>query len=120
MNKYLATVRVGGQLVRTMVFADSSIHARLLIQYQFGMSSIASSPTLTTKRVEGYELFDEVVKTIKPIKPIKPLNPSQARVAGLKKNVDTARTALQGERDRQRQQREAEKRRKLVSPPPIL
>lgn len=117
MNKYLATVRVGGQLVRTMVFADSSIHARLLIQYQFGMSSIASSPTLTTKRVEGYELFDEVVKTLKPIKP---LNPSQARVAGLKKNVDTARTALQGERDRQRQQREAEKRRKLVSPPPIL
>lgn len=117
MNKYLATVRVGGQLVRTMVFADSSIHARLLIQYQFGMSSIASSPTLTTKQVEGYELFDEVVKTIKPIKP---LNPSQARVAGLKKNVDTARTALQGERDRQRQQREAEKRRKLVSPPPIL
>lgn len=117
MNKYLATVRVGGQLVRTMVFADSSIHARLLIQYQFGMSSIASSPTLTTKQVEGYELFDEVVKTIKPIKP---LNPSQARVAGLKKNVDTARTALQGERDRQRQQREAEKRRKLVSAPPSL
>jgi hypothetical protein len=117
MNKYLVTVRVGGQLVRTMVFADSSIHARLLIQYQFGMSSIASSPTLTTKQVEGYELFDEVVKTIKPIKP---LNPSQARVAGLKKNVDTARTALQGERDRQRQQREAEKRRKLVSAPPSL
>lgn len=117
MNKYLATVRVGGQLVRTMVFADSSIHARLLIQYQFGMSSIASSPMLTIKQVEGYELFDEVVKTIKPIKP---LNPSQAKVAGLKKNVDTARTVLQGERDRQRQQREAEKRRKLVSAPPIL
>jgi hypothetical protein len=117
MNKYLATVRVGGQLVRTMVFADSSIHARLLIQYQFGMSSIASAPTLTTKQVEGYALFDEVVKTIKPIKP---LNPSQARVAGLKKNVDTARTALQGERDRQRQQREAEKRRKLVSAPSVL
>ena len=117
MNKYLATVRVGGQLVRTMVFADSSIHARLLIQYQFGMSSIASSPTLTTKQVEGYELFDEVVKTIKPIKP---LNPAQARVAGLRKNVDTARTALQAERDRQRQQREAEKRRKLASAPSVL
>jgi hypothetical protein len=117
MNKYLATVRVGGQLVITMVFADSSIHARLLIQYQFGMSSIASTPTLTTKQVEGYKLFDQVVKTIKPIKP---LDPAQARVAGLKKNVDTARTALQGERDRQRQQREAEKRHKLVTPPPVL
>ena len=44
MNKYLATVRVKGQLIKTYVFADSAIHARLLIQYQFGMDSLTSRP----------------------------------------------------------------------------
>lgn len=120
MNKYLATVRISGQLVKTMVFADSTIHARLLVQYQFGMNNIASGPSLSTQQVEGYTLLDTVVKTLKPIKPIKPLNPPHARVAALKKNVDTARTALQGERDRQRQQRQTEQRRKLANNPSSL
>ena len=44
MNKYLVTVRIGGKLVKTAVFADSTIHARLLCQYKYGMNSIAVSP----------------------------------------------------------------------------
>lgn len=50
--------------------------------------------------------------TIKPIKPKPPLNPAQARIAGLKKNVETDRQQLQAERDRQRQQRENERRQR--------
>jgi hypothetical protein len=44
MNKYIAMVRVKGQAIRTMVFADGLIHARLILQYQFGMDSIVASP----------------------------------------------------------------------------
>lgn len=41
---------------------------------------------------------------------------AQSRVQALKGNVENARTALQAERDRQRQQRESERRRKLAFP----
>jgi hypothetical protein len=50
------------------------------------------------------------------IKPKSPLTPAQSRVQALKGNVERARTALQAERDRQRQQRDAERRRKLAFP----
>ena len=49
MNKYQAGVRIKGQLVKTAVFADSPIHARLMLQYQFGMDSIAAYPTAITE-----------------------------------------------------------------------
>ena len=50
------------------------------------------------------------------IKPKSPLTPAQSRVQALKGNVDRARTALQAERDRQRQQRGEERKRKLAFP----
>ena len=40
--------------------------------------------------------------TLKPIKPKKPLNPQQARVASLKRNVDTAKKAYKAEKNRQK------------------
>lgn len=54
--------------------------------------------------------IEEVVtKTIRP-KP--PLTPEQARIQGLKNNVERGRQQLQAERDRQRRQRDAERLRK--------
>jgi hypothetical protein len=44
MNKYVASLRLKGQSVKTAVFADSQTHARLILQYQFGMDSIVSAP----------------------------------------------------------------------------
>ena len=41
MNKYLVTLRIRGQLVKTAVHANSATHARLLCQYQFGMVQVA-------------------------------------------------------------------------------
>ena len=108
MNKYLATVRVSGQLVKTIVFADSTLHARLLLQYKYGMNSVATSPVQTN---EDYDtLLDSTIK------PIKPLTPQQARINSLKQNVERDRQQLQGERDRQRRQRDAERLRKLRMP----
>jgi hypothetical protein len=111
MNKYLAAVRVGGSTIRTMVFADSDIHARLLLQYQYGMNSIVISPSLTKEAEEDDRLVDNTIK------PIKPLTPAQTRIQGLKHSVDRTREALRAEQERQRQQREAERTRKQQAQP---
>ena len=99
MNKYLATVRVKGQTVRTMVFADSSLHARLILEFQFGIGSVVSNPTQSSKANEDYTPLDEVIGTIKPIKP---MNPQQAKLDSLKKQKEVASNNLKAERDRQK------------------
>jgi hypothetical protein len=99
MNKYQALVRINGHQVKTAVFADSQIHARLILQYQFGMNSLASAPSLSED--EDALTVDEAIKMIKPIKP---LNLKQARVASLKRNVDSAKQQLKLEKDRQQHQ----------------
>jgi hypothetical protein len=99
MNKYVATVRVSGTYVKTAVFADSAIHARLLLQYHFGMNCIVNSPTQTNEAVEGYKTIDEVVASIKSIKP---QTPQQTRIDGLKKQKDNISRQLKAERDRQK------------------
>jgi len=53
---------------------------------------------------------------IQPTAIKKPLTPAQSRLQALKSNIERARTALQAERDRQRQQREVERRRKQAFP----
>lgn len=99
MNKYQAYVRIKGQLVNTAVFADSPIHARLIIQYQFGMNSLASTPSIVTRESRGYQMIDEVISAIKA-KP--PQTPEQARVASLQNQKDAASKALKAERNRQK------------------
>ena len=106
MNKYLVTVRVGGKLVKTVVFADSTIHARLLCQYKYGMNSIAVSPVRVDEAEDDSTLLDSTIK------PKPPATPAQARINSLKQGVERSREQLHAERERQRQQREAERRRK--------
>lgn len=105
MNKYLVTLRVGGQLVKTVVFADSSTHARLLCQYKYGMNSIAASPVRVD---EDDTLLDS---TIQPIKPKPPMTPAQGRINALKQGVERSKEQLHAERERQHRQREAERTR---------
>jgi len=99
MYKYQAYVRIKGQLVNTAVFADSPIHARLILQYQFGMNSLASTPSIVTRESRGYQMIDEVISAIKA-KP--PQTPEQTRVANLQKQKDAASKALKMERNRQK------------------
>ena len=62
MNKYQALVRINCQQVKTAVFADSQIHARLILQYQFGMNSLVSAPSLSED--EDALSVGEAIKTI--------------------------------------------------------
>jgi len=49
MNIYNAVIAIQGNSIKTAVFANSVIHARLILQYQFGMNSIVAGPMLSTK-----------------------------------------------------------------------
>ena len=84
MKTYLANIRIKGQLLNTHIQADSAIHARLLAQYAYGMSSIGTDPIPVNE--------DEMIK---------PLPPEKARLAALKQQKDTAAKLLKAERDRQ-------------------
>ncbi len=109
MNKYLATVLIKGQSIKTYVFADSAIHARLLIQYQFGMNSLASSPIKAEGGVVDYQVLDEVIKAHKP------LTPQQQRIKSLQTQKDNVSKQLKAERDRQKIQRAQQTIQYLIS-----
>ena len=115
MNKYLVTVKISGQIVRTVVYADSIIHAELLAKYRFGMNSLIGRALAIAEGSCDYPLLDDIVtayenlQTIKPTKPIAPVKPAatpeQSRINMLKQTKDRADAALKSERDRQRVQR---------------
>jgi hypothetical protein len=46
MRRYKATVRVKGVAIRTVVYAENSTHARLILQYQFGFTNLLTTPQL--------------------------------------------------------------------------
>jgi hypothetical protein len=129
MNKYLVTLRLRGQLVKTALYAESAIHARLICEYQFGIGCINSAPTKISNEDSNFPLLDDIAAgsppSIKPqapkppkpktITPIKPPTPDQLRIKQLQANVDRQRDALQRERESQKRRREAEQRRRELS-----
>lgn len=98
MNKYLVTLRIRGQQVKTVMFADSATHARLICEYRFGLGCLNGSPTQIRSDGHEYPLLDDLTPTAthtiksyppKPpkaatIKPIKPLAPKQPKTATIK------------------------------------
>jgi hypothetical protein len=81
MKDYIAKIRIKGNIVKTVVHAESQTHARLLLQYQYGWDSIVVSPVLGET--------------------IKPKTPEQLRIDSLKASKDRAADALSAERQRQ-------------------
>ena len=70
--------------MKMAVFAESSIHARLILEYQFGMNSLASAPVQVNEAGT-----------------IKPLTPDQAKVKSMQDRVKQDQQALKAERARQ-------------------
>ena len=81
MKNYIATVRIKGNIVKTVVHAESITHARLLLQYQYGWDSIVANPVL-----------GETIKS---------KTPEQLRLDSLKVTKLKASDALTAERERQ-------------------
>ena len=126
MNKYLVTLRINGQLIKSVVSANSAVHARLQCQYQFGMGCVHVAPSQLGSEGHDYPLLDELIAESPPsikaqapkppktatIKPAMPPTPEQMRITQLKANVDRQKDALQRERENQKRQREAEQTRR--------
>jgi hypothetical protein len=81
MKNYIATVRIKGNIVNTVVHAENTTHARLLLQYQYGWDSIVAHPVLGET--------------------ITPKTPEQLRLDSLKATKQKAADALTAERKRQ-------------------
>jgi hypothetical protein len=99
MYKYILSVRVKGQILKTAVFADSTFHAQLICQYLYGINNVMGTAIKVAKEDVSVEILDEVAKFIKPIKP---LTPQQTRIDGLKRQKDNISKQLKAERDRQK------------------
>ena len=82
MQDYIATIRIKGTTIKTVVHAENPTHARLILQYQYGMDSIVACPVLVETN--------------------KPKTPEQLRLDSLKANKDRAADALTAERQRQK------------------
>ena len=78
-------MRIRGQIVKMAVFADSMTHARLILEYQFGMNSLATTPVQVNEAGT-----------------IKLQTPDQARLAALKRQKDNVAKQIEAERDRQK------------------
>jgi hypothetical protein len=88
-----------GQSVRTMVFADSPLHARLMLEYQFGIGSVIHNPSVCSEADQNYTPLEELINEVKSIKP---MTSQQARIDSLKRQKDIASKNLKAERDRQK------------------
>jgi len=87
MYRYQVSIRVKGLITKTIIFADSEIHARLLAQYQFGVNNLASQPRKLGISESGI---------------IKPLTPDQARIKSMKDQVKRTQQAIKTEKARQK------------------
>ena len=45
MYRYQVQAKVNGTWVKTLIFANNDLHARLIAQYQFGRSNVPFAPT---------------------------------------------------------------------------
>ena len=85
MNKYLLSIRIKGQVVKTTIEADSTIHAKLLGEWHYGIGSVAASPI---------KLEEQGTNA--------PQTPQQARIKSLQTQKDNVSKQLKAERDRQK------------------
>ena len=108
--------------MRTRIWADEPIHAKLLLQYYFGMNSIAAGPVLGEGHHSQLPDADQLrieEAAIAPTKPVKPRSPEQAQIDGLKARKDQAAQALKSAKQRQRVVK-AQKTLQSVMKPPLL
>jgi len=87
MYKYQVLVKVKGSVIKTIIFADNEIHARLLVQYQYGMNSLLSQPHKLGLSEAGV---------------IKPLTPDQLRIKSMKDRIKKDQQAVKAEKARQK------------------
>ncbi len=92
MDKYLGAIRIIGQVVKTVIYADSTIHAKLLGEWHYGLVSVTHTP----------QRLAETQTT-----------PPQQRVNQLKQQLDTAKRTAKVAKLNQQQQKLNQQRANL-------
>ena len=70
LKKYLATVKVKGTQAKTVIYAETTTHARLMLEKQFGQSNVVSvscthiDETLITQPLPSQEKHSEVINRL--------------------------------------------------------
>ena len=70
LKKYLAIVKVKGTQAKTIIYADTTTHARLLLKKQFGQSNVVSvscthiDETLIQEPIPSQEKHSEVINNL--------------------------------------------------------
>ena len=85
MHRYLVTLRVKSQLGKSILFADSTIHASLLGEWHYGIGAVVSAPV----RVDE----TQVVAT---------QSPALARIKSLQTQAARAKQVYRTEKARQK------------------
>jgi len=85
MHRYLVTLRVKSQMVKTIIFADSTVHARLLGEWHYGIGSVVSAPV-----------------RLNETQAVTPQTPEQARIKSLQTQAARAKQVYRTEKARQK------------------
>lgn len=96
MKKFIATIRIRGRSVKTLVHADSALEAKLLLQYHFGDNGIATGPVATDASSSECRLLEDLLLDLLEAQS----TAEQQRLDSLKAAKERAADALAAERRR--------------------
>jgi hypothetical protein len=91
MNNYLATVRAMGRVLQTAVFAQSPLHARYVLEFQFGIGNVHINPKPVSLLLADAVVGEAAVTQAN-------LNPHQQRIKTLQRQKDLISKSIESER----------------------
>lgn len=109
MNNYLATVHVKGRVFKTLVFAENPLHARYILEFQFGIGTVRINPQPTKASICD-AVLDETSKTQVS------LSPHQQRIKSLQKQKALISKNIESERAKDKLSK-AQKQLRLATQP---
>ena len=93
MYKYLVSIRIKSQVVKTIIYADSTIHAKLLAEWNYGIGSVTNTPqrlqeTQTTPQQQRVNQLKQQLDTAKCTAKITKLNQQQQKLNQQRANLN--------------------------------
>jgi hypothetical protein len=66
MYKYQAQIKINKVWIKTIIYADNPLHAKLIAQYQYGISNVLFTPIKVGSKMKVYEISSAVKKPLTP------------------------------------------------------
>lgn len=91
MNNYLAIVRAMGRVLQTAVFAQSPLHARYILEFQFGIGNVHVNPKPVSLLLANAAMHEATATQAN-------LNPYQQRIKTLQRQKNLISKNIESER----------------------